>query len=1504
MGNFWQKITAPFKKAGSAVKKTIGDFFAPAPDQVRVRDFARELPGAAETVGKKVWEFGKDILRTGPRAAASTTLSLTGRKEAVPETTMEKFLWGDKPIKDVRTTGEETVQSFGGSKQTAKKYGLPVGIAFAALDMIPVLPEEKAGSEVLEQLAKKYGDDVAKQIIEKGGKSLAEKALGDGGEKLVQKAGVAVNKIRQYLYELPPELVPASEKATVKHGKLLWNTMRKQFGQTNAFGSDVTKNRGIVSWIIDTLEGGKKELAPLLEKYKGQKITNPQYKKLYALFKSRSYNLDGYKRAMATLKGIEPTIIERTVEPLAKAAEKVVEVVKPEAVKEAVESGIKATEQAVKQGGEQLTEKVATATAKPEPIVEATNKTVQKIIPDISREASKMKITGLEQAAEQLDKTGSAIIAEDEAKNLRLVVKDEGDFIKVGMDAGTGKLLPTDVSLPEKTFKTKEEAFDFIKSLSKPNNETKTLFHGTSAPGFSQFNTDLAYLAKDADEAKAFAENPILGGGRGTGIARVLEVKAPKGKIKDIDDVVQTAIENGDNLDEVIAKEATDAKQAGYDYLSFNHPSSIGDQDFEAIVSINPSKLSISKVNELPPNLTSKAEETLDVINEKGQPIIKAGKKTAPDALRSDQLKSAPPGSPPVNDEVALADAAGSPPGSALDAIDKMVGKTGTAQSIKDWFKGLPQKFTQAFSDRFAGLKQFEDNLSKMAGKVIDIESSPYIAARMYAGRTGIIETGLEDLQKILNPVRSERPDFTRFILARRALERAERGFSNPANVTGADAMKALEELKNKIGEKTYQLFEKAETNMQEWADKTILKPAAEAGIISKDTYNSVLSKNKHWVPFQVLDYLPDAKQADMMKTGSEIFSVTKQGIIKGLESTEKTIRDPFEAIIDKVSSAISLIKRNEVAGKLVKLRDELPAATELIKPLEKTAKVPKGWGSISLFVDGKNTKWAVPEELSWAMHQMNNADAGILGNFLKFTSSAFRKGATNLYIPFSLSNAVRDAQMAVMTSKYGFNAADWVKGFYEGLKGAFGWDSKLLQEFNKSGGGFGGFLQSARDIGGIKNKLFEPAWWRKTKAVINPFNLIGNFAEAIELAPRLGVYNKALKKGASALEAAFEARNSTIDFAKAGQEMRIINMWVPFVNARWQALLNTARVFKDRPIRSAAKASALIVIPGVTTYLWNTINYPDLYDDVPQWIKDTYFPMIVGEDKDKNGNRIPKMVMIPKGDVGQIFYNPLEYTMEYIRHGEPQNFTRLALEWMSQIAPIPFTREGKVSTTQILSSALPPVIKTPMELATNQSFFTDSPIVPGSLEKVSPTEQYNEKTPGLAVTVGRALGLSPMKLAYGVGGLLGGFGREIIDPSKILESSTTRFYRSAGGAKANEAWNLRDEAVVGYNTAREQARRAIQANDVNGALKIIDHWNATAEKMLPDILPYIAQDDPEEADKIRGSVTFSPQDISRLEKSVYNKEMGKSERLGTQPQLNASSESSALKQMRESLKR
>lgn len=839
----------------------------------------------------------------------------------------------------------------------------------------------------------------------------------------------------------------------------------------------------------------------------------------------------------------------------------------------------------------------------------------------------------------------------------------------------------------------------------------------------------------------------------------------------------------------------------------------------------------------------------------------------APNAPRADELKDAPPGKPPrPPEESTLFNSDPPPDGSALSAIDAMVGKKSAIKNVGEKITGAIKSFPRLFTDRFAAIRKFENDVSKLQGQPIDINSSPYVAARMYAGRFGIVEGSFRDLQKIIEPVRKLRPDFTRFVLAQRAIERAERGFKNPAGVTLETAEQALSELKAKVGEKVYQQFEQAGQNIQDWSINAILQPMRDTGILGKEAFSAITEKNKHWMPFHVLEYLPSPEQADKMMVGSETFSVSKQGVVKALEGTEKIIRDPFESILDNLTKAVSLTKRNEVARKVIDLRNAHPEAKEFIKFLPGDQRPPEGWDSISVFIKGKATRWAVPNELSEAMHAMTPPEANLMGKMILLSSKAFKAGTTTLYFPFTLSNAIRDYQTATMVSKWGFNPAVWLSGFGDGIKGAFKWESKAYDEFMRNQGGYGGYIQSAKGLAVASKELFAPKWMQKTKAVLNPFELISNFSEAIELAPRLGIYKKGLgKEGVTPLEAAFEARNVTVDFAKAGIEGRLINMWIPFVNARWQGLLNVGRVMKDHPFRTAARALAMTVLPGAATYFYNVMNHEELWDDIPQWAKDTYFIIIVGEEQDEDGNTVPKVVQIPKGDIGAIFFNPIMYALEYVRKQEPQNLFKLGLEWTSQLSPVPFTRDGELSAQAFLGGALPPALKTPIELATNTNFFTGFPVVPRKLEKVAPTEQYDKRTPELAITVGRALGVSPMKLTHAIYGLTGSFSKELLNPADILGMTAQRFYRASGGEKQRIAWDLKYDTEVGYNTTRLQVQKAMQQGDMQEAQRIATEWNEKASQIVPVIVPLLMKDDPKEAASFQKSVTFSKDDIQRI---------------------------------------
>jgi hypothetical protein len=144
-----------------------------------------------------------------------------------------------------------------------------------------------------------------------------------------------------------------------------------------------------------------------------------------------------------------------------------------------------------------------------------------------------------------------------------------------------------------------KQAYDMMVDEGVIENGADVAYHGTSSSEYDMFNTGVVYLVRDRDEAMVFATHPILGGwGRGMdspGMPRVLTVKMYPGKTCDIDDRVVDALMNDDDIDALVDSEAAAARKEGYGYLSFNHPSSVHNDDFQAIVALYPGRLRVLK---------------------------------------------------------------------------------------------------------------------------------------------------------------------------------------------------------------------------------------------------------------------------------------------------------------------------------------------------------------------------------------------------------------------------------------------------------------------------------------------------------------------------------------------------------------------------------------------------------------------------------------------------------------------------------------------------------------------------------------------------------------------------------------------------------------------------------------------------------------------------------------------------------------------------------------------
>ena len=146
-----------------------------------------------------------------------------------------------------------------------------------------------------------------------------------------------------------------------------------------------------------------------------------------------------------------------------------------------------------------------------------------------------------------------------------------------------------------------------------------------------------------------------------------------------------------------------------------------------------------------------------------------------------------------------------------------------------------------------------------------------------------------------------------------------------------------------------------------------------------------------------------------------------------------------------------------------------------------------------------------------------------------------------------------------------------------------------------------------------------------------------------------------------------------------------------------------------------------------------------DRFKSLPEYQRDLYwhFPFIpMGKDS---------YLKIPKPfEVGAIFGSMPERMLESAVKEDPT----IALD-----------RIGWIINQMFRIDLTPQLFKPVDQVRRNWSDFRNEPIVPDWLQRVEPSEQYDERTPYLAREVGGALNYSPKKIEALVNGYLGAWG-------------------------------------------------------------------------------------------------------------------------------------------------
>lgn len=740
------------------------------------------------------------------------------------------------------------------------------------------------------------------------------------------------------------------------------------------------------------------------------------------------------------------------------------------------------------------------------------------------------------------------------------------------------------------------------------------------------------------------------------------------------------------------------------------------------------------------------------------------------------------------------------------------------------------RKLRTALTDRYAELADLEKGLG------IPLEDSAHVGARSFGGHQGKIEDRLIDLARIVRPAKKSGllKEANDYATLERHLELGGRlpNYKIPGGKTLADI--ASEKQAFEAARNPAQLKQVNDLNVQlrDYSD-TLLQELRDAGIISPKGYQAIKANNEKYIPFQRLKNVVDEIDRSI-PAGSNAFSVAGQNLIQKVEGSSLEIADPLESLVRNTFRAKSLIERNTVAQKLAAYanRKEFSGVVMHLKPGQTPG---PGYDSISYLQNGVKHQVAVPTGVAAAMKNLNKESADIVTRAMAFWGAALRSGVT-LDPTFMAKNLIRDVQTAHVTQ--GLGPADFAYGLVASLtrgidqKSVPAWLSKIgagdetYRQFLRSGGAFGGFYHHGNVLATARN-LTTPTSVRVLKTVVNPLELMRTAGETAELGTRLGVFRKASRAGSSLEEAGWKARTGTVDFERAGNQMRVINMMVPFLNARLQGTLNLARTAREAPMATAFRLATVAGVPALATYFYNATEHPQEWSEIADYEKDNNYIIITGNGRDERGN-LTQAVKIPKGEV-KPFVNTAIDMLEYLRGTNQKEWRKIATTFMSDLSPVPFERGGNPSIGAAGSAVLPPPLKSVVQLATGKDLYTGRDTVPSRpAEPASPSKRYGNDTPIPFVKAGQALSrvgveVSPEALKHEMGTLFGHLGRRATDVMPTAESPRLNFGKLFTGMGKAFSGAQTGQTSTQYDQMHQDATaRANRMSDVQRAADLM----------------------------------------------------------------------------------
>lgn len=676
-----------------------------------------------------------------------------------------------------------------------------------------------------------------------------------------------------------------------------------------------------------------------------------------------------------------------------------------------------------------------------------------------------------------------------------------------------------------------------------------------------------------------------------------------------------------------------------------------------------------------------------------------------------------------------------------------------------------------------------------------------------------------------------KKSEFSKYLIDRRAVvlwEKFERGDlpNPPVSFSKADAVVAMGER-----ERLNPGFREGSDMVHAWT-RQLLKKQFDGGLIDADLF-AKLSKEEFYVPFMRDLSDKPLSGGDPAARGGAMDRVADT--VKRMKGSSRDIKDPLESLMTQAFLVNRTLAHNDIIKSFVSLAGRAGAeGGRFVEPL--TAKESKRYnfdlkdaierlakdrgvdaddarvmtsaltdvfgedpivGSFfrmeptgkrgepivfykeggelraARFMSGEEghalyeTLTALPKPLTDAWSQM-----------VAMTTTTLRAGITSNPM-FALTNYIRD-QFAVALLRNDY--VPIVSGV-KGIAAEFGQkESAILYGYAGGVSGGASIAPVERAIEADVNALAKKGYIVNRVTSLKGAMDLAAFTEA---GTRNSVFDTVFqakkKQGLSDYEAMIEAAYSAqdiLDFSRHGSRTEAIRRYIPFINAWAQGLDKAQRTMIEPVVRAArgdqvfasdpaALNNALLSmtkvfgVGGVLGAGWAALHADsEAYQDVSPQIKGTHVVIPFGN----------KIILWPKPFELGAGFTMGEYAYQKFAKDDPRTAAMFGTAmWDS------FTSSNPLTDI--------PVLRQVFELKSGKSLFTGRDIVPESLQRLRPEQQYTDKTSSLAKTIGQVIGVSPIKVDYAIGSTFGLWGRDImamssgVDPNQPAQSWEDRVF-------------------------------------------------------------------------------------------------------------------------------